>query len=136
MLVFHFHYSFLNLNTRACVWEYICFFYFLHHYMHLNYVLGFVEAVVYEVPFLFWCFWGWLFECKIYFVASGDNGEELWWLCPFSNCWKEYIGGNGENRKEEGNSLICLIHFSMTCKFSILICIHFKISIEILLLSF
>ena len=47
-----------------------------------------------------------LTACHFPFVAFGDNGEELWWLCPLSDCWEEYIGGDDQNCEEEGNSLI------------------------------
>lgn len=41
------------------------------------------------------------------FVAIGDNGEELWWLCPCSNCREKYTRRDGQNCQKEGKSWRC-----------------------------
>jgi len=49
--------------------------------MDLNYLFGIRgSSAVYKVFFLFFflVFWVCLIECKIFSVAFGDNGEELW----------------------------------------------------------
>lgn len=50
------------------------------------------------------------------FAALGNDGEELWWLCSFSNCWEKNIGGDDQNCQEEGKSHICSVeYFNMRC---------------------
>lgn len=50
------------------------------------------------------------------FVASGDNGKELWWQCAFSNCWEEYFAGDDQNCEEEGELSLYMVGYSLSIR--------------------